>query len=92
VHRYHFYLLGEEGQILGVVDREFADDEAATRHARSLLPSCVSVDLLRGSLVLGLVERHSNDPPANVPRKPRRRWLFTAARPPKWSAGDYLRP
>ena len=91
MHRYHFYLLGEEGEILGVVDREFADDDAALKHARSLLPDCVSVDLLRGALVLGLVERQPDDPPFNPPRK-RRRWVFTAARPSKWPAGDHIRP
>ena len=92
MHRYHFYLLGEEGEILGVVDREFEDDEAAVKHARSLLPSCVSVDLLRGALVLGLVERQPHDPPFNSPPKRRRLWLFTASRPPKWPAGDHAGP
>jgi len=91
VHRYHFYLLGEEGEILGVVDREFADDQAAVEHARSLLPDCVSVDLLRGALVLGLVERQPHDLPFNPPPKRRRRWLFTACRPPKWPAANEAR-
>lgn len=81
MHHYHFYLLGEQGEILKVVDRDFPDDKAATCYARQLLPHCVSVDLLRGALVLGLVERLPTDPPRVKPPKPPRRWRFTAPRP-----------
>jgi len=74
---YHFYLLGEEGEILKAVDRPFASDEAAMAHARSLLPKCVSVDVLRGALVLGLVERGPADPP---PARERRGYWLSAVR------------
>jgi hypothetical protein len=72
---YHFYLLGDEGEILRAVDRPFPSDEAAMAHARSLLPKCVSVDVLRGALVLGLVERDPGDPPPA--RERRGSWLST---------------
>ena len=81
MHRYHFYLLGDDGEILGVVDRDFVDDEAAGAHVRSVLPECVSVDLLRGALVLGLVERELDEPPPDIPRRPPRRWTFTSLLP-----------
>lgn len=88
MHQYHFYLLGERGEILGVVDRGFADDEAALKHARTLLPRCISVDLLRGALVLGLVERDPFDPQMDAPRKPGRRWWFTPSRAQKWRVDE----
>lgn len=82
---YHFYLLGDQGEILRAVDRAFTSDEAAMAHARSLLPKCASVDVLRGALVLGLVKRDPSDPPPAPPR--RGSWLSSAGRL-KWLSLD----
>lgn len=68
---YRFYLLRQDGQVLGAVEITFNDDEAAMRHARSLLPRCHSVDVIRGALVVGRVFRGPGDPP-ELPQPARR--------------------
>jgi hypothetical protein len=57
--RYHFYILGPEGEILRGIDRRLADDEAAMRHAQTLLPGAEAVEVLRGALVIGRLRRHA---------------------------------
>ena len=81
---YHFYLLGTQGEILRVIDRELLDDEAARSYARSLLSSCVSIDVFRGALPIGVVERSLDDPRSPTSGRAPWRWLFLASRPPNW--------
>jgi len=73
---YRFYLLRQDGQVLGAVEITFSDDEAALRHARSLLPRCHSVDVIRGALVVGRIFRGPGDPPQEPQSLRRPNWWF----------------
>ena len=56
---YHFYVLGPGGEILRSVNRRLPDDETAMTHARLMLTSAETVEVLRGALVIGRVRRRA---------------------------------